>query len=228
MTDACTEDRFLKDVSGHVMTIVRDDGVNRHVRFRRTDSSSYWFDLITWPGTLCIDGDMGTYVFRRLHDMFEFFRIGRGDWNYNRNGGLSINPGYWSEKLQAPDPRDAEEFSPEKFKQHVKERFDAWVEEFKPDDEYDPDEEKREFAARKDDLWDQIEEDILYYAECDDEREAYEAARQFEPNDPEVRRFDFEDAWEWRCREFKFHFIWCCYAIAWGVDAYDKATGSAA
>ena len=71
---ACTEARFLGDVDWHVMTVLRDDGVHRHIRLKRPDSGSYWFDLITWPGTLCIDGDCGTYVFRRLEDMFQFFR----------------------------------------------------------------------------------------------------------------------------------------------------------
>ncbi len=44
-----TEEGFLKDVSCHQMTVLRDEGVFRHVRFSRPDSSSYRFDLITWP-----------------------------------------------------------------------------------------------------------------------------------------------------------------------------------
>lgn len=74
MNYECTEERFLKDVAKHEMTVIRDDGINRHLRFKNPNDSSYWFDLITWPGTLCIDGDCGTYVFKRTPDMFQFFR----------------------------------------------------------------------------------------------------------------------------------------------------------
>ena len=63
---SCTEERFLKDAAAHQMEVLRDDGVNRHLRFKNPESSAYWFEIITWPGTLCIDGDMGTFVFRRL------------------------------------------------------------------------------------------------------------------------------------------------------------------
>ena len=73
----CTEQSFLKDVAEHQMTVLRDDGVNRHVQFRRPGTICMGFELITWPGYLCYTGDMGTYVFRRLEDMFEFFRTDR-------------------------------------------------------------------------------------------------------------------------------------------------------
>lgn len=87
MSDQCTEKRFLGDVAKHQMTILRDDGVNRHVRFKQPNSSNMFFDLITWPGCLCYTGDMGTYVFRRLEDMFEFFRTDR-EHQHLKDGGL--------------------------------------------------------------------------------------------------------------------------------------------
>ena len=24
------------------------------------------------------------------------------------------------------------------------------------------------------------------------------------------------------CEEYTYHFVWCCYAIAWGISEYDK------
>lgn len=48
---ACTEQDFLKDVREHEMIVIRDDGVNRHIRFKRPQEGAYWFDIITWPGT---------------------------------------------------------------------------------------------------------------------------------------------------------------------------------
>ena len=92
MSHSPSQEEFQKDVSQHGVTIIRDDGVNRHIRFKRPGTMCMHFDLITWPGYLCYCGDMGTYVFSRLEDMFEFFRTDR-----------DINPGYWAEKLQAVD-----------------------------------------------------------------------------------------------------------------------------
>ncbi len=77
MSDRNIEAEFLKDVSAHVMRVIRDDGAHRHLRFAAPTSSIYWFDVITYPGELVITGDCGTYVFRRLPDMFEFFRTDR-------------------------------------------------------------------------------------------------------------------------------------------------------
>lgn len=60
------------------MTTVRDDGVDRHIKFRAASGGSpYWFEILTWPGALSISGDSGT---PHLTDMFEFSRTDdRGD-----------------------------------------------------------------------------------------------------------------------------------------------------
>lgn len=65
MAKEVTESTFLREVSQHSMTVIRDDGVNRHLRFRRPETNCMGFDLITWAGHLCYTGDMGTYVFSR-------------------------------------------------------------------------------------------------------------------------------------------------------------------
>lgn len=222
----CTEDRFLKDAAQHVMTVIRDDGLHRHLRFRKAPpaGSEYWFDLITWPGTLCIDGDMGTYVFRRLEDMFEFFRTDR-EYNEKRGHKLGINLSYWSEKLQAPKPKQAEEFSSESFRANVKEAFDNWVESNKPyadDDCEDCTKEQREaFDAAKAELWEGLWDDVL---SCmgDGEVRAFDAANEFRW-EKDSWHFNMDDCWEWNCKEYTFHFIWCCYAIAWGIKTYDES-----
>lgn len=197
---SCTEERFLKDAAQHQMEVLRDDGVNRHLRFKNPESNAYWFDIITWPGTLCVDGDMGTFVFRRLHDMFVFFRADQE--HYDRTGRadqLAINPSYWGEKLRAPAPRDAQEYCADSFRQHVQEALDSWKESNQPDD----------------DEW--TTDDGLIHA--------YNAARDFRCD--EVPGFNLEDCWEWDCGVFKFDFLWNCYAIAWGIKTYDKAKQAA-
>jgi hypothetical protein len=37
----CTEDQFLQDAGSHVMTVIRDDGVHRHLRFRKAPPTGW-------------------------------------------------------------------------------------------------------------------------------------------------------------------------------------------
>ena len=191
------EKTFLQDVAKHQMTIIRNDGVNRHIRFSKPDTTCMHFDLITWPGHLCYTGDMGTYVFTRLTDMFEFFR---NDREYNKKQGrqLSINRGYWSEKCIAADRDGIEKYSPEKFKQRINERLNDM-------------EASAELRAS-------VNEDVMSYAD-DGEVRAYDAATNFtDDNGNEV----FPDFWEVDLKDYTHRFTWCCYALAWGIEQYDN------
>ena len=109
-----SQEQFLKDVAAHKMRVLRDDGLYRHLRFS-SGSFNQQFDVLTWPGHLCYTGDMGTWVFQRIEDMFSFFR------------GNQINPSYWSEKVEAHDRiSGTQQFSQEAFKSEVIERLDGW------------------------------------------------------------------------------------------------------
>ena len=186
----CTEARFLDDVSRHEMTVLGENGLFRHLRFRTDNSICMSFDLITWPGALCIDGDMGTDVLRRLPEMFQFFRTDR---RQPRSGQmLYINLGYWAEKVMAADKNGKiEEFDPELAKRRL-------VEELK---------ELRGVKSRE------------------ERRDVYDAVVQcLDDGEHEVRRAlsdEFPDSWEWRLTDYTYHFVWCCYAIAWGIQQYD-------
>ena len=86
------QSRFLIDTAHHRLSVIRDDGVYRHLRMQQPETSCYYYDIITWPGYLTVTGDMGTWTFSRSYDMFRFF------------GGAfeqGINTYYWSEKLEA-------------------------------------------------------------------------------------------------------------------------------
>lgn len=93
------ETEVLDRLKDHEMTVELDDGVHRSIAFNRMvdgkPSMTYSFRLNTWPGHLAFSGDMGTFVFSRLRDMFEFFR----------EDELKVNHGYWHEKLEAEDVR---------------------------------------------------------------------------------------------------------------------------
>lgn len=207
MKDQCTEQRFLEYVAQHQMTILRDDGVNRHVRFKKPESSDMFFDLITWPGCLCYTGDMGTYVFRRLEDMFEFFRNDREHLHLKDGKTLAINLGYWGEKLEALDKCDGYKgYSEEKFKRIINEIVDEYIEE----------NEWPVHGIKAISLRDAVSSEVLH--DCETQQDAYESARDFNHDG-----FEFRDFWERDITEYSYRFIWCCYAMAWGIQQYDSA-----
>lgn len=98
--------QLLGYVENHEMKVLHSDGLYRHIRFVSPGTSIGYFDLITWPGSLVITGDIGEgFIFNREPDMFPWF---------NTRAPGHINPGYWGEKL-ARGARDIQEFSPDKF-----------------------------------------------------------------------------------------------------------------
>ena len=223
-----TEESFLKDVENHKMTVLLDNGVYRHLRFS-SGSFNMQFDIVTYPWHLVFSGDMGCFVFSRLDDMFEFFRC---DWiNDRKDGKLRINPSYWGEKLEAVDRRGRESghiiFSPDSLREHVEQVIKDWVENC--DTPYDCSK-KEEKAARKvfeTELREAINEDVYRYLD-DGEHEARKALNDFSFTQ-ESKRFDrtpreyqFSDTWEWDCTDYTYHYVWCCYSLAWSIQQYDK------
>lgn len=200
-TDAQTYADFLKDVGSHQLHIERDDGLYRHLRFSRPGTYCMSFQIVTWPGYLAYVGDMGSYTFTRVQDMFEFFRVHRGE------NPQTIDRRYWAEKCTAMDKSDGiEQFSRAMFNAALQSRFDEYAE----DRELD--------AEAREALWDEIV-DWMPSDEDADESECYKAAMDFEHE----RRFPFQDFYEHRCREFTTRFTWCCHALRWGIWQYDQA-----
>ena len=223
MTLACTEEQFLRDVAKHEMIVIRDDGVNRHIRFRQSDTSNMYFDLITWPGHLCYTGDMGTYVFQRLTDMFEFFRTDR--MNRRDPNKLYINLGYWTEKLIAVNGGRyggrAEEFCEEKFRRVINEYRVKWMRNAKEEGLLDKD-------GRRE-LWEAVDNEVR--SRLDDGGEiAKHAAYDFcyKPcgNKRKPYGWQFADLFENNFNDYTHGMVWCCYALAWGVQKYDEYQAS--
>lgn len=189
-----TQEKFDKDMANGVMEVLRDDGIYRHLRFRKLGGGFVWFDIVTWPGSLVITGDCKTFTFQRLDDMFEFFR----------SSDKSINPQYWQEKIV--DGRDrAESFDWDTFRAQVMAEFQQETEDWS----YDDQQEARE--ALEDDLDSQP-----------DEYGGVDVLRNFEHTNSRGTIFSFylndgaPDGKDW-----DFHYIWCCRAIVWGIDQYD-------
>lgn len=45
-------ERFKKQVANHQLTVLKDEGTYRHLRFKNPDTANQYFDILTWPGTL--------------------------------------------------------------------------------------------------------------------------------------------------------------------------------
>jgi hypothetical protein len=217
-----TEQEFLNEVREHQLIVICDDGVNRHLRFKRPGTSCMHFDLITWPGYLCYTGDMGTYVFRRLEDMFEFFRTDADSaWLKSKGMTLGINLGYWTEKLVAVDGNrgggKVKEFDVDKFKRVINEYRVQWMRNAKADATLDK-EGRRE-------LWEAVDDEVLCHTEDGGERAqiaAYDFCHDPHANPKKPYGWSFQDLFEHDFTEFTHSIVWCSYALAWGIKAYDK------
>jgi hypothetical protein len=214
-----TEELFLKEVEKHEMNVLMDNGVYRHLRFKQPGSSVAWFDIVTWPGHLAYAGDMGSFVFSRLDDMFKFFRADRG------NGQkLYINQSYWGEKLEAVD-RDGRisshrRYSEDRLREHVERDISTWLEDhFSDDGDMDDAEIQQRRKSAEQELRQAVEDEVYYNVE-DGEHEARKAVRDFSRKIG-GHTFEFHDSWEWDCDDYTYRFTWCCYALAWAIRTYD-------
>lgn len=201
---------FLRDVATHELSIIRNDGLYRHLRFKRPGTSCMYFDLITWPGHLCYTGDMGTYVFSRVSDMLEFFRR-------DTREDLPINPGYWSEKVLAADggrsPGCVFEYDHQKYLDAVLDYQGGWLEGLSEEHQ----------AELKEAVWD----DVLHWADESDEHGNYQRVHEFDATVGGTN-YQFTDFFEHSTRRFTDRYIWCCRALVWGIDQYDQAKAKAA
>lgn len=202
----CTFELFQKDTAEHQLTVLLDEGLHRNLRVGKPHRIACHYNITTWPGYLCISGDMGCFVFQRTDDMFSFFR-GKPD---------EINPGYWQEKVQAGagfEGADAITAEPD-FAAYDKRLMD-YLNDFI--DGLDPD----------------VEEDAEKIAEATAAVEEFKSSRESSEWDIVSRINDWdanlaggmelEDFWEGRrgLQKFRFHYIWCCYAIVHAIALYD-------
>lgn len=186
-------ERFQRDTEKHEMTILHDDGVYRHVRFKEPGTGFYWFDLITSPGLLTIHGDMGTYVFSRITDMFDFFH----------DNGYGINPQYWGEKLQASRHGGYREHSEDDFRRWVKDDFHDRK------DDYSVEDAAEIWAAIRRDI---LEDDWLALSQDEVCRRALDVFS--------VKGFTYTDTWETDWQDYTAHYLWICQAIMASIAQY--------
>lgn len=220
-----TAERFRRDTANHVMTVLQDKGLYRHLRFRAPGGSCYWYEIVTWPGALTIRGDIGeSYTFSRLSDMFQFFRSDKG----------RINAHYWAEKL-ADSGRSVKEYSEDELKAHL----EPYLVEYETEDYPERLAEYEEAKAKYDatplmQRWPrtsikepeapkspkEIRQLIAGY-EDDGLLSHDEGARELLK---ELEQFDVvSDTWEWDLNDWQWEFLWVCHAIVAAIAAYDAA-----
>lgn len=192
------KERFDRDIAEHEIHIEHDSEVYRHILFKRPGTGCYHFSLVTSPQILLYTGDMGTFVFRRTHDMFSFFQK-----------QLTHTPdfSYWHEKLEAVDKSDG---SCEESKEILFERLREYISD-DPDDGMDPSM-KHEIRTFIDELEENGED--RHFVELYREAERFHIGPNTRPD------FYFIDLWDYNYKEFTDRFIWACYAIQWGVHKY--------
>lgn len=192
--DDTARERFDIETAEHEMSVLKDDGLYRHLRCMKPGTYWYGFDIVTWPGYLAIVGDCGDYVFSRIRDMFELFESDHGQ----------INPHYWAQKLQAPGRDPARSYSHEAFAAHVRE----WA---------------REACdggwGQHEEIYPSLLIGALEREVIRDYTHHEEEARE-RMNEAAFDDVDFGETWEWDLREFEHHFLWCCWGIVWAIKQY--------
>lgn len=212
-------ERFTKDTANHAMEVLREDGIYRHLRFKAPGTTCYHFDLITWPGYLCYTGDMGTFVFTRVRDMLEFFRSKR-----RSDGRFSIDHRYWAEKCEGQDKCDGlREFEPEAFKREITVQRRAL---FVGYGKYMTPQMRRDF-------WQELE--IVKNAANENEHASIVATQEwsFEINKKSHyysgnQRIHIDTDEFPSCKKYTLRFLWCCQALAWGIELYDRTKAAEA
>ncbi len=193
-----TFEQFQKDTEQHVLTILKDDGLYRHLLVKHPGTVIQHYSITTWPGYLCFSGDMGCFAFTRTKDMFEFFRCTPG----------KINEPYWHEKLEAVDRHGGSvEWDQEAFEASVNNYLQNWIE--------DNEDAAPEFIAeQKEKVKSLIEESR------DSQSEAL-AARLIFTFEADEGGIEFVDFWEGGFQKYTGRFSWCCHAIVHAVALYD-------
>lgn len=214
-TELCPATQFPLDTAGHEMTVLHDDAPYRHL-IRNPGSSAHWFEIMTWPGSLAVRGDMVGYQFSGNSDMLAFF-----------SSGDNVNPDDWYEKLGA-GPATTRIYSEDVARARVDQELRQWLVElgFRTDlepidtEEFGPSDhgynEARAIAIR---LVDSVRDKVL--PARGDEILLGKALTAFD-----VEGHYFENVWEWDLHEFTYQYLWTCHAIRWGTAQYSQYRAS--
>lgn len=199
-------EHFAAETGEHQMTVLLDrttEGeVYRHLRFARPGTGMWRFDLVTWPGHLAISGDLESFTFSRIPDMFDFFRGGR------------VNPGYWAEKVVSGKAKV--DFVEEAYVAEVTQHL-----EWQRPEKWDTPEAHARFEALSKAVHDNLLGEDGYTGLPLCAEEAHERVAEFEWTSGDGEHsFEFTDTWEWDFSGFDHHYLVAIHAIQHGVNTY--------
>lgn len=107
---------FLDQTKDHRLSVLREDGLYRHLRLQQPGTRIWSWDVITWPGYLATAGDVADgYMFTRLLDMVDFFTLSGSSRDYYSDGAPAIDLRYWAEKLCGGRSHDVKSYSHQRF-----------------------------------------------------------------------------------------------------------------
>lgn len=186
---------FREESAKHVMTVLHEDGLYRHIRMAEPGTRMWSWDIVTWPNHLATSGDIADgFTFSRELDMIGFFNLGGGKEAYYSDGAPGIDFRYWAEKLQGDQRDTAREYKHELFVQRVTESL-------------------TEDLERGDLTQEQADELITEAREV--EENSHAAFEWLQDHDEH-----FPDSWEWGLRDYTLSFQLACYAVNAAVQAY--------
>lgn len=190
--------RFKSETTHHVMEIVHDDGLHRHLRFINPKSSLYWFEITTTPGQLVFSGDGESFVFRAAPDMFKLFR--------QSAGADGVNASYWAEKVRTGNARS---YSEARFREHI-ERAVAEAE--------------SEYPGLREDVQEEVLGSLIYDVSYEAPAMMSAVGYSYTVKGEEFR---FRGTWEWNVKDYDWWYLFACHAIVWGIRQYDAAKAPA-
>lgn len=206
---AKTRERFAVETRDHQMTVLLNQGIYRHLRFRGTKNYAYWFELITGPRFVLFRGDGDSYVFSNNdEDMFRSFRNG-----ILRNGTIEPDPGYWTQKLASSE--QAEKWDEDEFRNALEEMVTEYG-----NDGTVPPEHMGDFRK-----------EVAYWIDGEDLSTPELAIKHMEDfhwrYDGHARPVLFEESWEWiaPCKSYDWWYLWALHAIPWGIQRFDEQFG---
>lgn len=198
------------NTANHTLTVLHDDGLYRHLRMSAGNSIAFSWDIITWPGSLAIRGDIGReLVFTRHTDMLDFFRDPDYDVTVAGGGAPRINPDYWAEKTKTAELKTFElEPAMAEVAEHMVDAL-TWSTSYN-----DWSENLATYCALVE-AW----KDFRSACHIGDDEEKQRAIISWLMNNPDVGD---ADAWEWDLRVWDYNYLMTCYAIVATVAAWDR------
>lgn len=192
------EERFAAEAEGAAMTVLKDDGVYRHLRIDLPRASWKWCEVATWPGVLVLRGGLGCWTFIVPED--DQMSLFRPDPLTER-----VNPLYWEGKL-APGSM-ARVYSTWRAAAYIREAVAEVADDF-PGLAGDVDSDLLDGSPRND----LSTEGGL--------RAALAAFEEMHGATYEGLRFPVES---WDLKRFDPWFVLSCVVLPWAVEQYDAA-----